>query len=509
MTQAVTAAGWLLLHGSPTPPPARIELKAGPVTAEFVPDLTHLRHIRIGGKEILRGIYAAVRDRNWGTIPQKVRITEKSIRPDQFHIAFTSDAERDDIRFEWKGAVTGSKDGTITYTFDGEAQTGFKGNRIGLLALHPPSTVCGIEATAVHPDGTKSTGTFPQLISPDVPFANITELRYDIAPGVTATLTFEGDTFGMEDQRNWTDDSFKTYSMMHGAKLPAEFKPGMKIRQSITIRITGTPPATPPEGPVILDADPAAKPSVLPMLKPFDQNAPVPRSFTDLSFNRPAAPFPDVISFSAHPQIHQFDDETIMENAATLATCVRTAKSFAPNARIAVGPLALNSAGSTADPRQPTLLCAAWTLSALKAVAESGAAEAAFFESDGPRGIRNGSRTFPCAHILLDAADSKGWRVLPAQSSRPLDSAMLLLEHNGTYRAFIANLTPDPISVRIVIPGEPKSATLRRLELSSVERAMTDPDAYRNAPGETIPVYAGAFMLALDRYTSIRLEARP
>lgn len=449
MTEAVTAAGWLLLHGSPQPPPERIELRAGPVSASFVPELTHLRRIRIGDREILRGIYAAVRDRNWGTIPQKIRITEKQIGPDSFRIAFESDAERDDIRFGWKGTITGAKDGTITYRFDGEAKTTFKGNRIGLLALHPPATVCGNAGTTTHPDGTTTTGRWPALIETDVPFADMTALAYDVAPGVRVTLTFEGDTFGMEDQRNWTDDSFKTYSMMHGAPLPAELKAGTKIRQSITLRITGTPPAPTSPGPVILDADPEAKPSALPEIRPFDPKAAPVRSFEDLSYNRPKAPLPAVIAFAAHPQIHQFDDETIMENAVTLATCVRTVRAFAPKARIAVGPLTLNGHGSPPDPRRTSLLWAAWTLSALKALAESGADEAVFAESSGA-----------CSQVFRDVADSKDWRVLPARSSSPLESVMLLLERNGAHRALVANLTPNPVNIRVVFPGSGGSKTV-------------------------------------------------
>ena len=43
-------------------------LRAGPLSMLFEPELAFLRYIRLGNREILRGIYAAVRDGVWGTI---------------------------------------------------------------------------------------------------------------------------------------------------------------------------------------------------------------------------------------------------------------------------------------------------------------------------------------------------------------------------------------------------------------------------------------------------------
>ena len=43
-------------------------LRAGPLSMMFEPELAFLRYIRLGNREILRGIYAAVRDGVWGTI---------------------------------------------------------------------------------------------------------------------------------------------------------------------------------------------------------------------------------------------------------------------------------------------------------------------------------------------------------------------------------------------------------------------------------------------------------
>jgi hypothetical protein len=49
---------------SQPPPPRDLELTAGPLTMLFEPGLAFLRYIRLGEREVIRGIYAAVRDRN-------------------------------------------------------------------------------------------------------------------------------------------------------------------------------------------------------------------------------------------------------------------------------------------------------------------------------------------------------------------------------------------------------------------------------------------------------------
>ena len=56
-----------LLHGSTEAPSEMRMLRAGPVTVLL--DDVDLRYMRIGRTELVRRIYAAVRDRNWNTVP--------------------------------------------------------------------------------------------------------------------------------------------------------------------------------------------------------------------------------------------------------------------------------------------------------------------------------------------------------------------------------------------------------------------------------------------------------
>jgi len=63
-----------LYSGGETPRP--IELRAGPLTLSFEPYTAFLRHIRLGDHEVVRAVYAAVRDHNWATVFPQVTIRE-------------------------------------------------------------------------------------------------------------------------------------------------------------------------------------------------------------------------------------------------------------------------------------------------------------------------------------------------------------------------------------------------------------------------------------------------
>jgi hypothetical protein len=71
-------------------------------------------------------------------------------------------------------------------------------------------------------------------ISPHQPVFGITGLAWENG-GCDVALRFAGDVFKMEDQRNWTDASFKTYSRPLARPFPYRIGPGERVRQSVTI----------------------------------------------------------------------------------------------------------------------------------------------------------------------------------------------------------------------------------------------------------------------------------
>ena len=217
-------------------------LRAGPLTLEFDPTTGWLRSLRLGSREVLRGIYGAIRDRHWGTILPVLDPLNMEFDNVSFHIQFEANCQNEQVGFRWHGAIRGAADGTVTYDFDGRTDRAFARNRIGLCVLHPIRECAGRECVITHTDGSVERTFFPDVISPHQPFEDVRVLRHEIAPGLSAEVEFAGDIFETEDQRNWTDASFKTYCTPLSLPHPADIRPGDVVRQRGTLRLHGTPP---------------------------------------------------------------------------------------------------------------------------------------------------------------------------------------------------------------------------------------------------------------------------
>ncbi len=90
-----------------------------------------------------------------------------------------------------------------------------------------------------HVDGHEEETRFPELISPSQPVFNIRALAHEITPGVWATCRMEGDAFEMEDQRNWTDASFKTYVRPLALPWGYTLSRGSRHEQSVQLSFVG------------------------------------------------------------------------------------------------------------------------------------------------------------------------------------------------------------------------------------------------------------------------------
>ncbi len=223
-------------YGRNEPLPERHALRAGPLTA--VLESGDLRYIKLGDDLIVLRLYAAVRDRDWNTIEPKYLTYEMQQDDEGFRVRFSAEHQAGDVNFRWDGMIAGAADGVITVTMDGEALNDFLKNRIGWCVLHPME-LAGVAASTETPDG-QVKGTFPDLIAPHQPFIDMTAISHATPSGGEVTIRFEGDLFEMEDQRNWTDASYKTYSTPLRLPYPAEIKQGDRIWQRVTIQAKGT-----------------------------------------------------------------------------------------------------------------------------------------------------------------------------------------------------------------------------------------------------------------------------
>ncbi len=212
-------------------------LQAGSISVKY--DNGFLRRISYGETEVLRMIYFALRDHNWDTIGSVVE--NESISANEMDFIITYDCFHMDggvCVMEWKVRIEGKPDGTIIFEIQGRAMENFKKIRAGFCVLHPLN-ITNQKCKITHPDDTQTTHLFPLQVAPENPFKNIRSMDWQTS-GIPFSLSFEGDIFETEDQRNWSDASFKTFCTPLDQPFPVELKKGQKVFQRITFKPEST-----------------------------------------------------------------------------------------------------------------------------------------------------------------------------------------------------------------------------------------------------------------------------
>lgn len=223
-----------------TDPPLRT-LRAGPLSVAF--DNGAIRYVRIGGIEVLRGISFLVRDENWGTFTPVLENLLIDEEPDAFSVSYRGICADTTRHLVYQARISGRSDGTLSFVAEAEPETEMLTNRTGFVVLHPIDGVAGKPVKVQHEDGGEQSSVFPDHIDPKCPFTDIRALSHEIAPGIWATCTMEGDAFEMEDQRNWSDASYKTYVRPLRRPWPYTLPKGEKFAQAVRLEVSGTLPA--------------------------------------------------------------------------------------------------------------------------------------------------------------------------------------------------------------------------------------------------------------------------
>ena len=257
-----------ILRGADQPPEDALQVRAGDLSAEFAAG--GLRYLRMGVIEVARRIVVAVRDQAWNTVPGALSDVRIHQAGDEFRITFVSRHEAGELCFTWKGIIGGTADGSCSFSMDGGAVTSFPYRRIGICVLHPPEEFAGRSYSATGGDEAIS-GQLPALVAPPGPSAGIDEplipafARLALSGRhVSAEFRFTGDLFEIEDQRNWTDASFKSYSRLPVASAePEHLAAGTRLQQAVSVSATvrgHAPRARPPAVPQIVIGDEMAAP---------------------------------------------------------------------------------------------------------------------------------------------------------------------------------------------------------------------------------------------------------
>jgi hypothetical protein len=196
-------------------------LRVGP--AEAIWDGGGLRWISLDRTEVLRGILLTARDADWRSLQPRISGVRIAADADRFSIAF--DVRFRGNRFLVDGHVRfdGDRSGRMDAAFTARVAAETVSQRLGLVVLHP-AAVAGRPFEAVG-DAGETQGDFAVFVTADRFATAMRAMRWDASDGVRASLAFDGDVWETEDQRAWTDASFKSYSppldRAHPVTLPA------------------------------------------------------------------------------------------------------------------------------------------------------------------------------------------------------------------------------------------------------------------------------------------------
>ncbi|MGH3411271.1 MAG: hypothetical protein ACRDRJ_53540, partial [Streptosporangiaceae bacterium] len=242
--------------GTPAPTAEGVVLHAGPVRVLFADG--DLRQVRRDGTEIARRIYVAIRDLDWNTLPGEISDLQIADGGGKFRIRFTRRHRSGGLDYQWQAEIDGEADGTIRYRMHGAALAAFPYAKIGICVHHPTDGFAGQPYRGTAPGGPVD-GTLPDAIGPqvhlddgtDLPlFEPVSDLAVTHESGGVVRFEFSGDLWEMEDQRNWTDASYKSASTPASLGYHHEAVAGDQLDQQVIIRAAGFPLAAAQAGPV-------------------------------------------------------------------------------------------------------------------------------------------------------------------------------------------------------------------------------------------------------------------
>ena len=224
-----------ILHGG-HPVPELKKLRAGNLSMSYADG--NIRYVIAGQTEIIRMICSAVRDKEWLNVNPQIEEEKIHESEDSFEIHLRCRYRKEEMDLVASYIVQGKPDNSLSLTLEAEALSTFEKNRIGICILHPIEGCAGNNCIIEHTDGSVEQSVFPEDISPYQIFRDIRSMKWTVK-GISCRIDFEGDVFETEDQRNWTDSSYKTYSAPLSVQSPVTVEKGTKIFQKITFRASG------------------------------------------------------------------------------------------------------------------------------------------------------------------------------------------------------------------------------------------------------------------------------
>lgn len=254
----MSSAAFRLFGTRQTEPEGRL-LRAGDLSV--VLRNGNLEAVCFRGHEVLRGIAFLVRDRDWGTCTPRIGPVEIEADDQRFSLRYRACFEAPDGAGLTCDVTISAERNRLAFAATFESSADFETARAGFVVLHPIVGLAGQAVRVRHGDGSVEEAVWPDQIEPWQPFMDIAAITHRVASGIVATTDFEGDVFEMEDQRNWTDASYKTYVRPLARPWPYRLPAGEVFRQSVTLTIAaedGAAAQTRGEGAIAITLHPTA-----------------------------------------------------------------------------------------------------------------------------------------------------------------------------------------------------------------------------------------------------------
>lgn len=224
------------LYGTAQVEPVPRLLRAGKLTAQLIGG--NLRAITYDGVEVLRAISYVVRDRDWGTYDPTLSNLAVTETESGFTVSYGARCDGPNgTVLDIDTTIEAGAGGKLTFKSSARTATGFETNRCGFCILHPIVGFAGTPITVEHVDGEIVSTKLPDLIDPWQPVKNMRAITHTALDCVSVECRMEGDTFEMEDQRNWSDASYKTYVRPLALPWPYEIPANEPILQQITLTV--------------------------------------------------------------------------------------------------------------------------------------------------------------------------------------------------------------------------------------------------------------------------------
>lgn len=424
------------------------------LSAQLEDDAVSLSAVSLRGEPLLDRWYFAARDNEWRTVPLTIQ-REHETQADGFVARFSAVSAAPSFPLVVQAEFIADHGG-ITARMTAIARGDFAYNRIGWCLLHPTANHAGVPFTSHH-EGAPITGRLPIEIAPQphVDGAPRSFLRSFDRFALTldacdVEYRFSGDLFEIEDQRNWSDPSFKTYSTPLAEGFPRQARKGQRFEQSVSLSVRSHL-ATNPVG--ASEPRPVTE-GYLPLITLGNTTTFAPGAFRPrngfVEFNRIRPQLHNAtLVLGINGAVHTADDVSVMASTHAHGEIVRQAARLAEGCTIVIDPLDFSnepgewysSRGVFApspprvsdDPRRTGEFAVTWLIASITSCVDAGANTLAYFD----RSVENA----PVGHTIQRLRSLRG-------------SAIRLLHTPPGVRGFtlasqqwLANTTNAPVAV--------------------------------------------------------------